>query len=57
MMNKLDRIDIDILSDLVRIELDNLENDKGSIGRKQYEFDLRQLSHKLEVMKSEKNND
>lgn len=33
-MNKLDRIDIDILSNLVRRELDNLENDKGSVGKK-----------------------
>ena len=54
MMNKLDRIDIDILSDLVRRELDYLENDKESIGRKQYEFELRQLSHKLEVMKDDR---
>jgi len=53
MMNKLDRIDIDILSDLIRRELDDLENDKESIGHKQYEFDLKQLLHKLEVMKDE----
>lgn len=53
MMDKLDRIDIDILSDLVRRELEELENDKESIGRKQYEFELRQLSHKLRVMKNE----
>jgi len=36
MMDKLDRIDIDILSDLVRRELEELENDKESIRRKQY---------------------
>lgn len=50
-MMKLDKIDIGILSDLVRRELEELENDKGSVGKKQYEFELRQLYHKLNVMK------
>ncbi|MCI9092713.1 MAG: hypothetical protein HFF36_02845 [Coprobacillus sp.] len=40
-MNKLDKIDIDILRDLVRRELEGLKNDKGSIGREQYEFHLK----------------
>lgn len=52
-MNKLDRIDIDILNNLVRRELDDLENDKESISHKQHEFELRQLYHKLEVIKYE----
>ncbi|MCI9092634.1 MAG: hypothetical protein HFF36_02450 [Coprobacillus sp.] len=47
MMNKLDKIDIGILSDLVRRELDNLENDKGSVGREQYEFYLKRVYQRL----------
>ena len=52
-MNKLDRIDIDILRQLVREEINKLEKDDELINLKQYEFDLRQLLHKLEVMKDE----
>lgn len=57
MMNKLDIIDIDILGKLVRKELEELEKSKRETVNKQCEFDLRQLNHKLEVMRYEKNND
>lgn len=53
MMNKLDIIDIDILGKLVRKEIDNQEKDKYLMDPKQYEFDLRQLNHKLEVMEND----
>lgn len=54
MMNKnLDEIDIDILRDLVRRELEELENDKGSIGREQYEFYLKKVYQKLGEIKNE----
>ncbi len=53
MMNKLDIIDIDILRRLVRKEIDNPENGNNLRDLKQYEFDLRQLLHKLEVMEND----
>lgn len=54
MMNKLDIIDIDILGKLVREKIDNPEKDSRLMDTKQHEFDLRQLLHKLEVMRNEK---
>ncbi len=53
MMNKLDIIDIDILERLVRKEIDNPEKGNDLMDLKQYEFDLRQLLHKLEVMRND----
>ncbi len=52
-MNKLDKIDIDILRDLVRKELKELKNDKGSIGHEQYEFYLKRVYQKLGEIKNE----
>lgn len=55
-MNKLDKIDIDILRDLISREIESLKNDKSSIGRKEYEAYLRRIDCKLEKMRDEKNN-
>lgn len=51
MMSSFDFVELDILQRLVYGELQKIEKDDMKVS-KQYEFDLRQLYHKLEVIKS-----
>lgn len=50
MMNNLDFIELDILQTLVKTELDQIELNNKKV-KEQYEFELRMIIHKLEVLK------
>ena len=47
---KFDELEIEILSLLVDHEIEELEQGKAMLQSAQYEFDLRNLKHKLDLM-------